>query len=117
MTPLSPPLLHLLFFIAGAGGTTCRLLLSPTIVFGMNRRTVVEVVTGGMLGILVPYFGTFVLNAFGVTVTQEAIASLPPAVKGAGIWLLNFAGSFSVGEFLARRRQKIEANPPTPPAP
>jgi len=91
-----------LYFVFGAGGTAARVALSPTIAFGPNRRTVVEVVSGGMTGIILPYVGFGVLTTLGVD--QAHIEAFPAIVKAALVWVINFTGSFAIGEIIARRQ-------------
>ncbi len=91
----------LIYFIFGLAGTLCRIALSPSLPFGLNRRTVVEGIAGGVSGLLLPYFGT--LFAGVVNLDPVRIAATPVIVKAGLIWLVNYSGSFSVGELIARR--------------
>jgi hypothetical protein len=84
-----------LTFVAGAVlGTVARLWLSPAFTtFG--KQFVVEVMSNGILAVLVPYAGTVIP---GLDVTK-----LPPLAAGAGMFLIA-SGS---GDFFGNLRKKI----------
>lgn len=98
-----------LYFVFGAAGTGARIALSPTIGFGLNKRTVVEILSGGMTGIVLPYVGFGILTTLGVD--QAHIEAFPTIVKAALVWILNFTGSFAIGEIIARRQAAQEPKP------
>jgi len=104
-TVVAPPYtwgVMVLYFIAGALGTAARVALSTTLEFGLNRRTVIEVFSGGVAGYVLPYFG----SAFTVMVglPAEEIAKVPPPIKAGILFFLAVSGSLLGGELLARWR-------------
>lgn len=92
------------YWLAGAGGTASRVAISPTIPFGLNRRTIVEVFSGGVAGIVIPFLGFAVFVNLGLP--TEKLEALPSIVKASLVYLMNFSGSFAIGEFLARRAMR-----------
>jgi len=97
----------LIYFLFGALGTFCRVWLSPVLeATSANRRLVVEVIIGGLTGMLLPYLGTALSAGVGLDVTS-LFSGVAPAVqvvlKGALIALLSYSGSLTIGEILARR--------------
>ena len=96
----------LVYFIFGVIGTFGRMLLSPTLETGVNRRTIVETVMGGITGMVLPYAGAGLSALVGMDVNAlfaGTAGSVQVVLKGALIALLSYAGSLSVGEILARR--------------
>jgi hypothetical protein len=94
-------LLFLLYLAAGAIGTGCRVALSPTIEFGANKRTIVEVVVGGVSGVLLGHFIPVLAGLIGMP--AETVTSVPAVVKACLVFTVSYAGSFTIGELLARR--------------
>lgn len=100
---------QVLYFVFGAGGTLCRIALSPTITFGANVRTTVEGIAGGVGGLLLPYFGALFAGLTGLDAAH--ITAMPALIKAAVVFVLNYTGSFSVGEVLARINTAKSPNP------
>jgi len=97
----------LIYFLFGALGTFCRVWLSPVLeATSANRRLVVEVIIGGLTGMVLPYIGGALSAGVGLDV-NSLFAGVAPAVqvvlKGALLALLSYSGSLTVGEILARR--------------
>lgn len=82
-----------LYFVAGALGTAGRVWLSPTLP-NLGARLVIESVSGGAGGILLPGLGAAIFPAAALT--------LPPIYKAALILLMTGSSSFAIGEILAR---------------
>lgn len=102
---MSEYLITLLYFIFGAAGTAGRVALStdPALDFGLNRRTVVEVISGGVAGFVLPYFGAGLAGLAGIP--AESIVGMPVIIKAGLVFLVAGAGSLSVGEIVARVRK------------
>lgn len=97
----------LVYFIFGAAGNACRILLSPTLPSFRNdltwepsRRLVVECLAGGVSGFVLPYFGAIFAPLVGLN--ASTVAGVPDYIKAGLMFILNFSGSFAVGEILAR---------------
>jgi hypothetical protein len=99
---LNPNFLYLFYLVAGAGGTACRLALSPTLQFGFNRRTRVELIVGGVSGAVIGHFIPILGGLFGLS--PETVAGVPPFIKGCLVFAASYAGSFTIGEFLSRKK-------------
>ena len=95
-------LITLLYFIAGAAGTFGRVWLSPEMDLGLNKRAVVEVVSGGVAGFVLPWFGTILAGVSGLS--PETMAAMPPWIKAGIVFLLAGSGSLVVGDVLTRIR-------------
>jgi len=97
----------LVFFLFGALGTFCRVWLSPVLeATSANRRLVVEVIIGGLTGMLLPYIGSALSTSVGLDVASlfsGVAAAAQVVLKGALIALLSYSGSLTIGEILARR--------------
>jgi hypothetical protein len=91
----------LIYFLFGIAGTLCRIALSTTVPFGLNRRTIVEAIVGGVSGFLLPYFGSFLGAAIGLDAAH--ILAMPVLIKGGVVFVLNYSGSDFIGELLKRR--------------
>jgi hypothetical protein len=107
-------LITVAYFVAGAGGTAGRIALSPTLPFGLNRRTIAETISGGVAGFVLPYFGGIFAGVAGID--PVTVAGMPVTIKAGLVFLVSGAGSLSIGEILARRGGSNAATPP-PPAP
>lgn len=96
----------LIYFLFGALGTFCRVWLSPALETGANRRMLVEIIMGGITGMLLPYLGGALSAGVGLDVTS-LFAGVAPIVqvvlKGGLIAALSYSGSFTIGEILAHR--------------
>ena len=87
----------LVYFLAGALGTAGRVWLSTTIE-NRGRRMVVETLSGGCGGIILPYLGTAWLPG--------SVWTFPPIVRAAVIFLVAGSGSLITGEIIARFKGK-----------
>jgi len=101
----------IVYFLFGAAGTACRVAISPApaLTFGLNKRTIVEIVVGGVIGFLLPYVGTGLTMWSSsldlvATVLKDASVPVQVAIKGGLVFVLNYAGSLTIGEILARRK-------------
>lgn len=81
------------YFAAGVLGTAGRVWLSPKLP-NWGPRLLVESISGGAAGILLP--------GLGGTMFPAAAMALAPISKAALILLVTGSGSFAVGEILAR---------------
>lgn len=99
----------LLYFVFGAAGTAGRVALSPTLEFGLNKRTVVEVVTGGVAGFVLPYFGSVLAPMVGLD--AATFASTPVIIKAGIVFLLSGMGSLVSGDIITRFRGGSNAKP------
>lgn len=91
---------HLIYFVFGAAGTAGRLALSTTLEFGLNKRTIVEVATGGVGAFVLVYFGDKLAPFFGLD--AAAFSGAPVIIKGGIVFLLAGATSLVSGEIIAR---------------
>jgi hypothetical protein len=119
---MTEPWITLGYFVAGAAGTFGRVWLAPTMEVGVNKRAIVEVVSGGVAGIVLPWIAT--LSAGLVGVDRTTVAAIPFGVKAGIVFLLAVSGSLVTGEILARFRARTRRGPaaappaaPPPPAP
>jgi len=95
----------LVYFLFGAVGTFCRVWLSPVLENG-GRRMTVEVIIGGITGMVLPYIGGALSAGVGLDVASlfaGAATGAQVVLKGALIALLSYSGSLTIGEILARR--------------
>lgn len=97
------------YFVFGALGTFCRVWISPEMELGLNKRAVVEVVVGGVVGFLIPIAGTGLatwsasFDLIGIAI-KDASVVVQIIVKGGIVFVLSYAGSLTIGEILARRK-------------
>jgi hypothetical protein len=112
MTPLYDNLITLMYLLFGAAGTACRVAISTTLVFGKNKRTIVEVAFGGAGGAVLAWFGPQLVRMAGLP--PESAGTMPPLIKGLVVFLVCGATSLGVGELIAR---KLGAKPPEEPKP
>jgi hypothetical protein len=106
----------LIYFLAGAAGTFGRVWLSPALEVGINKRAIVEVVSGGVAGVVLPWIAT--LSAGLVGVDAAVAASMPIGVKAGIIFLLAGSGSLVAGDLITRLRARRGGGAPgAPPAP
>ncbi len=90
----------LLYLIAGAAGTFCRVWLSPEMELGLNKKAVVQVISGGVMGFVLPYFGAIFASLAGLT--PEQVAAMPPHIKAGVMFLLSGSISLIWGDISAR---------------
>ena len=100
MNGVNENLAYLLYFIAGAGGTAGRVALSTVMVLGVNNRSIVEIISGGVGGIVLAYFGTPLAVAIGLP--PEAVKGVPAIIRACLVFLAAGAVSLGTGEVLAR---------------
>ena len=93
---MQPPDVLTLALVTGAVlGTVARLWLSPAFTTILGKQFIVEVVSNGILAVLIPYAGTAIP---GLDVTK-----LPPLAAGAGMFMI--AGG--AGDFFGNLRKKV----------
>ena len=92
----------MIYFLFGAAGTAGRVALSPTLEFGLNTRTVVEVITGGVAGFVLPYFGGLAAPMVGLD--AATFAATPMIIKAGIVFLLSGMASLVSGDILSRLR-------------
>jgi hypothetical protein len=108
---MTEPWITLVYFVAGAAGTFARVWLAPAMEV---KRAIVEVVSGGVAGIVLPWIAT--LSAGLVGIDRETAAAMPIVVKAGIVFLLAASGSLLAGELLARLRARKGGAPAAPPA-
>jgi hypothetical protein len=90
----------LVYFLFGAFGTLLRVILAPDLDAGLNRRTVIETLMGGIVGMILPVLGRLILPPVGIDLDKIA-AAITPGVRmlmgGALICLISYSGSLTVG--------------------
>jgi hypothetical protein len=116
---MTEPWITLVYFVAGAAGTFARVWLAPAMEDGINKHAIVEVFSGGVAGIVLPWIATFSAGLVGID--QAAIGTMPIMVKAGIVFLLAASGSLVAGELLARFRARtvrgMAAAPPAAPPP
>ncbi len=72
---------------------------------GLNKRAVVEVVSGGVAGFTIPYlFLPMIAKLIGLD--EASITAAPIVVKAGMIFLLSGSGSLVIGELMAKFGKK-----------
>jgi hypothetical protein len=93
----------IVYFLFGAFGTLLRVILAPDLDAGLNRRTIIETLMGGVVGIILPLVGRLILTPIGIDLDKLA-ATVTPGVRvlmgGALICVVSYSGSLTVGGIL-----------------